>query len=357
MKEEHSQIIKKIFVAVTVSLMIATFGLITMATQIKRVNFNYYGMITPVNTVSSTVGSFLLENNIYLPDESSVYPSVDTKIQKGMEIVISSNNELAKLDTDEIKSAHSPMVAIIEEVVEPIPFSEERVDNATINRGTTVVAQEGVEGQKSTKYLVKYSNNEEIYRAELSTMVISESQSRIVEVGTKLAPVVSRSNLVTSVGSTPVDGGFKEYNIRLPLEQQQYAYNICKRYGIQYELFLAIMYKESGFNQYAVGGGNSYGLCQIHVSNHQNLRNKLGVSDFYNPYDNMTAGAYLLSVYFGSARKMVSGEDAVEAYALNSYNMGEGTYYNKCFSQGILNRGYSDSVKSFRNSLINNGGL
>lgn len=357
MKEESSQILRKVLIAITIALMAATSGLIIMSTQIKRVNLNYYGTAESVNTVASTVGSFLLENNIYVSENTNVYPSLNTEIKKGMDIVITTDKEYAKLDTQLIKDEHNPMVAVVEEIVEAIPFEEERIDNATINRGTSIVAQEGVEGQKSTKYLVKYAYNREIYRAAISTTILSESQNRVVEVGTKLAPVVSRSSLVTSVGATPIDAGFKQYNIKLPLEQQQYAYNICKRYGIEYELFLAVMYKESGFNPYALGGGNSYGLCQIHISNHANLRNKLGITDFYNPYDNMTAGAYLLSLYFGSARRVVAGNEAIEAYALNSYNMGEGVYYNKCYSQGILHREYSNSIRALRNRLITNGGL
>lgn len=70
----------------------------------------------------------------------------------------------------------------------------------------------------------------------------------------------------------------------------------------------------------------------------------------------MTAGVYLLANYLNSARSKVSG-DAVEVYGLNAYNMGECAYYNSCYSQGILNRGYSNSVISIKNALINNGGL
>ncbi|MEG2348772.1 MAG: G5 domain-containing protein [Clostridia bacterium] len=357
MKEEHSQVLRKSVIAITLILMVATLGLISMATQIKRVSLNYFGSVKNVNTVASTVESFLLENNVYVSNDVEVYPSLDSKIQKGMEIKVYTNKQLAKLDLNTLQSEYIPIVAMIEEVVESIPFKEEKTENATINRGTAMVVKEGLEGQRSTKYLVKYENDKEIYRAQLSTNILSDAQNKVVEVGTKLAPVASRSSVVTSIGAIQVDSGFREYKIKLPVEQQRFAYNLCKQYGIQYELFLAVMYKESGFNQYALGGGNSYGLCQIHISNHANLRKKLGVTDFYNPYDNMTAGAYLLSAYFNSARKMVSGDASVEAYALNSYNMGEGTFYNLCFSKGILNRGYSNTISNYRDRLISNGSI
>lgn len=357
MKEGKVEVLRKVVMIITVILIFATAGLFLISTQVKTVVLNYYGSIKTVRTLSTTVDSFLLQNKIYLSENTQITPSVDSSLENGMEIKIYSSEEIAKLNLEELASDYNPIILKVEEVVESIPYAEETKNNPVMDRGTTGVLQEGSDGEKTTKYLVKYSNNEEIYRAELGTIVTEEATNKIIEVGTKLVPVVSRSSIVTSVSVTPVDEGFKQYNIKLPVEQQEYAYNICKKYGIDYELFLAMMYKESGYNQYAVGGGNSYGLCQIHISNHAKLSVKLGISDFYNPYDNMTAGAYLLSLYFGTARTQVSDQDSIEAYALNSYNMGEGLYYSLCFSQGILNREYSNSIKALRTRLIANGGL
>lgn len=357
MNNDKAHILRKTLVIITMILIFTTVGLFLVSLNMKHITFEYYGNIKNVKTMSNTVEGFLMQNNIYVEDNAIVEPSKDTKITDGLNIKIYSANELAKINIDELKDEYNPVVAKIEEVIENIPYEEEKKDNPTMNRGTSNVVQEGIEGQRSIKYLVKYNKNEEIYRAELSNEILSDAQNKVIEVGTKLNLTASRSALVQSIGAIQIDSGFKEYNIRLPREQQEYAYNVCKRYGIQYELFLAIMYKESGFNQYAVGGGNSYGLCQIHVSNFSNLRSRLGVSNFTDPYDNMTAGAYLLSLYFNSAKNAVSDWDAIEAYALNSYNMGEGVFVRNCYSQGILHRAYSNSVKSIRNAIIANGGI
>ena len=357
MDNDKAHILRKTLIMVSMFLIFTTVGLFLISFNIKNITFEYYGDIKNIKTMSNTVEGFLIQNKIYLADDVVVEPSRDTLISDGMNIKIYSTNEVARIDIDELRKEYNPVVAKIEEVIETIPFEEEQKDNPTVNRGTTSVIQEGKEGQRSIKYLVKYNKNEEIFRAELSNEVLSDAQNKVVEVGTKLNLTASRSALVQSIGATQVDDGFKEYNIKLSRELQEYAYNVCKKYGIQYELFLAIMYKESGFNQYAVGGGNSYGLCQIHVSNFSNLRSRLGVTSFTDPYDNMTAGAYLLSLYFGSAKKAVSDWDAVEAYALNSYNMGEGVFVRNCYSQGVLHRAYSNSVKSIRNTIIANGGI
>ena len=355
--KDKAKVLRKVFTLITLILIFTTVGLFFVSRNLKTVTLDYYGDIRCIKTMNNTVGGFLMQNNIYVDEKSTVSPSNENKITDGMVITIDSNTELAKINIYEIKSEYNPVMAKIEEVIESIPFEEETRDNPTINRGTTNTVQVGIEGQKSTKYLVKYNKNQEIYRAELSTEILRDATTQIVEVGTKLNLTASRSALVQSIGQTQVDEGFRRYNVNLTEDEQVYAYNLCKRYGIQYELFLAIMYKESGFNQYAVGGGNSYGLCQIHVSNFSNLRNALGISDFTDPYDNMTGGAYLLSNYFASARNMVSDADSVEAYALNSYNMGEGIFYNSCYSQGILHRAYSNSVRAIRDSIIANGGI
>ena len=357
MSNDKAYILRKALVIIAFILVFTTAGLFMISLNLKTITLDYYGDVKNIKTMSNTVESFLLQNQIYVEDNTTIEPSVETKVTSGMEIKIYSENELAKINIDEIKDTYNPVVAKIEEVVETIPFEEEQTENPTLDRGTTNTIEEGVEGQKSTKYIVKYNKDKEIYRAELSSEILSEAKNKVVEVGTKLNITTSRSSVVQSIGAIQTDSGFREYNIGLSGEQQQYAYNVCKQYGIQYELFLAIMYKESGFNAYAVGGGNSYGLCQIHVSNFSNLTSRLGVSDFTDPYDNMTAGAYLLSNYFASARSVVSDEDSVEAYALNSYNMGEGVFFRNCYSQGILHRAYSNSVRSLRDSLIANGGL
>lgn len=357
MKEDKAYIIRKTLIVVTLILIFATLGLLLMSFQIKTVNLNYYGEIKEIRTVSSNVQGFLLQNKINVTEGMVVSPSIDTQITNGLEIKIISNVEQAKLDINNLIEGYAPTVAKIVEVTETLSYSEEKKDNATINRGVTNVVQEGKEGQKTVRYLVKYNGEQEIYKAELDATVVSEPQNKVVEVGTLVNATVSRGSSVNIPSAIIVDSNFKEYNIKLPVEQQKYAYTMCQKYGIQYELFLAMMYKESGYNPNAVGGGNSYGLCQIHVSNHTKLRNKLGVTNFLDPYDSITAGAYMLSLYFGSARKVSSDPATVEKYALNSYNMGEGAYYSSCYSKGIIDRSYSTSIRNLRDKLISNGGL
>lgn len=356
MQEDKIYLLRKTLTVITLILIVATAGLFILASQVKTIKLDYYGNVKNIKTLSMTVEDFIISNNIYTNDNTQVSPSMDTKLEKGTEIKLSCKQELAKLDSEKIMNEYAPMVAKVENVERTIPFTEERTNNSTLDRGNENVLQEGKEGKEEINYLVRYNNDEETSRTEISTTVIETAQNKVIEVGTRIPSLASRSATVSVPRTTIVDSGFKMYNVALPEDQQKYAYNLCKNYGIQYELFLAIMKKESGFNPNAIGGGNSYGLCQIHISNFSNLKNRLGINNLLDPYDNMEAGAYLLSIYMNSARAKVSG-DAVVVYALNSYNMGEGVYFNTCYSKGILNRGYSNSVLSIRNSLIANGGI
>lgn len=355
MEQDKLYILRKTLIVLCLVFFFSTVGLFLVKTQIKTIVLDYHGSVKEINTLSASVESFLIENNIVLNENDNVYPTLNTFLENGTKIKISSNINLAKIDVNKIINEYTPVIAKIEEVIEEIPFKEENVESSELEKGKTNVVQEGQNGKQSLKYIVRYENNEEVRREHIETEVIAESKNKVVEVGTKVV-IASRSSIVQSLSAQQVPSTFTKYNISLPLEQQEYAYKICQNYGIEYELFLAIMYKESSFNPNSIGGGNSYGLCQIHISNHANLASKLGISNFLDPYDNMTAGAYLFSLYLNSARKVVQG-DSVVVYALNSYNMGEGSYFKNCYSKGILDRAYSDSIISIRNRLLLTGSI
>ncbi|MCX8075186.1 MAG: transglycosylase SLT domain-containing protein [Clostridia bacterium] len=357
MKVDKAHIIRKSFIVITLILIVATTGLFLVSFQVKKVSVNYFGETKSVKTLATTVQSFILENKITLSENMIVEPALNEKIEKNTQIKIYSKDTVAKIEISKLYEGYSPTIAKVEEVVDVIGFKEEQINNASINRGTTKVVTEGKNGEKVTRYVVKYNGSTEIYRAQIDSKVTSEPQNKVIEIGTRLNNTVSRSATVISPSALETDANFKQYNIKLPVEQQKYAYNMCKQYGIQYELFLAMMYKESGYNPSAIGGGNSYGLTQIHISNHAKLRIKLGISNFLDPYDNIKAGAYMLALYFGSARKMAGDDAIVEVYALNCYNMGESSYFNNCYSKGIVNRGYSTSIRGFRDRLISTGGI
>lgn len=331
MKEDKAFIIRKILTIVSLVLIFATAGLLAITTQLKTITFNYYGSVKSIKTLASSVDAFLLQNNISVSENAIVEPAKKARITNGMTVSITSETEGA-FDIESVRESYAPVVASVKQEIQAIPFDEEKIENNERESGDDEVLQEGVEGSKSISYIVKSTNDKVIQKHEIGSEVIAEAQNRVVEVGTRVT--VSRSSIVSSIYSTPVDGGFVNYNISLPQEYQQYAYNLCGKYGIDYSLFLSIMYVESTFNPNASNGGMYLGLCQVAAAHLPNLSSTLGISDLYDPYDNMTAGAYLLS-YYTSVNGSVEG-------GLTSYGGGAS---------------YVNLVLNTRNRLIANGGL
>lgn len=120
----------------------------------------------------------------------------------------------------------------------------------------------------------------------------------------------------------------------LDVKYQDYLYEMCVKYGIpeHYTLLLAQMYHESGFDANAISSTNDYGLMQINIYNHEWLKEKLGISDFLDPYDNIEAGVFMMSQF-------LKKYDDVQK-ALVCYNRGEGAVkkgtYSTSYSEGVL---------------------
>lgn len=129
------------------------------------------------------------------------------------------------------------------------------------------------------------------------------------------------------------------YDIPLSEELQEYTYDLCQEYGVDYELVLAMMEYESSYRVEVISKTNDYGLMQINTCNHRWLKEELGIEDFLDAKQNILAGVYILSQL--TAR---CGEDTNKV--LMSYNFGEpdasglwdqGIYSSK-YSRGVISR-------------------
>lgn len=125
--------------------------------------------------------------------------------------------------------------------------------------------------------------------------------------------------------------------VPLNVELQMLTQKYCREYAVPYSLVLAVIQTESSFEPDAVNE-SCYGLMQIHAVHENDLRNKLGVTDFTEPKQNLHSGIYLLSELY-------------EKYgdwqmALVAYNCGNRGAYENYFSQGQYASGYSWKVLS-----------
>ena len=138
------------------------------------------------------------------------------------------------------------------------------------------------------------------------------------------------------------------YDIALSQELQEYTYKIAQEYSINYELVLSVMFVESSYRDWITGGSGERGLMQIHPINFPKLRQELGITDFYNPKQNILAGVYMLA----DLNDKYEDVDRI----LMAYNMGE-SGARRVISRGISKSRYSINIRRVREKLMHEGGL
>ncbi len=106
-------------------------------------------------------------------------------------------------------------------------------------------------------------------------------------------------NMKTDAEEEEQPGGFV-YSDKIPMsrELQEYTYKKCEERGLEYELVLAIMWRESRFTTDAVNvnanGTRDNGIMQINDVNRAWLKENLGIDDLMDPYQNIDAGTAML---------------------------------------------------------------
>jgi soluble lytic murein transglycosylase-like protein len=126
-----------------------------------------------------------------------------------------------------------------------------------------------------------------------------------------------------------------KYDIPLSAELQEFTYEKSIQYDVDYLMVLAIMQEESGFRPDLVSESGDYGLMQINESNHQYLRESLGITDFLDPKQNIEAGVFFLSGIYEN--------NTDPERILMVYNMG-GSIAQSLWDLGRESTGYSRDV-------------
>lgn len=184
-------------------------GIGVMATNAKLTNVKIvlssdYEMT--VLTAKTKVADILTENHITLQEDEVVVPSIDSEISENRTIRISKASEVEQeiaqeeetITTEQILETYNSVVEkiVTEQVV--IPF--ETITREASGEGTkrNRVVQNGVNGLKEVTYKVRYQNEVEIQRVEISSKVIKEPVNKIVEVRTLQISSRSGERLATT---------------------------------------------------------------------------------------------------------------------------------------------------------------
>lgn len=131
------------------------------------------------------------------------------------------------------------------------------------------------------------------------------------------------------------DLGFVPLDVPMDEELQEFIYCLSYGYNIEFSFVMALISHESSFRTNVQSNTNDYGLMQINTINHEWLSERLGITDFLDPYQNTRAGIFMLSRLFEKY------EDP--AKVLMAYNMGE-TGAKRLWDKGIFETNYSSKI-------------
>lgn len=121
---------------------------------------------------------------------------------------------------------------------------------------------------------------------------------------------------------------------QIETEYEEIIIGVAQEYGIPSTLIKAIIKTESDFNALAVSETDDYGLMQINACNISWLEDELGITDLFDPAQNIESGAYILSGYLNRYSL---------ADALMAYNCGE-SGAKRLWRQGIHSTSYTKEV-------------
>lgn len=120
------------------------------------------------------------------------------------------------------------------------------------------------------------------------------------------------------------------YDVPLDYELQDYIATLCEEHHIDPAVVIAMIKRESGYNAWAIGDdGDSVGLLQIQRRWHQARMDKLGCTNLFDPYQNVTVGIDYLA-------EMLDWYDGDIAKALVGYNQGSYNGVITSYAQNVL---------------------
>ena len=123
---------------------------------------------------------------------------------------------------------------------------------------------------------------------------LSEQHNQAVAAGVFLD--VQAAELVLAPEPEPAPPQRAYYDVPLDCELQDYIFYIGETYNIQPAVIVAMIHRESNFNQYCIGDdGRSAGLMQIQAKWHIERMINLNCTDLFNPYQNITVGVNYLA--------------------------------------------------------------
>ena len=192
-------------------ILLFVMGVGVMADNAKLVNVKIIlsnGYIMNVTTSKNKVADILEENHIILLPEESVIPEKESNISDNKTIKISKDEKQVEVAQTEENSSNITVETLLksyDSIVEKIETVQETIPYETITKDVSdndsnkieTVVQQGKDGLREVTYKVKYQNDAEIERKEISSNIIEEPVDKIIEVRKKT--ITNRSTRSSSV--------------------------------------------------------------------------------------------------------------------------------------------------------------
>lgn len=221
-EEKASFSIMKIICVSIILVLVSGIGVMAVNTNLKDVKIVLQnGYELTVLTSKATVSDILDENNIILDENQKTIPDSNEEITTGavIKIVDKSYNEvqIAKVSEDgvqttldELLNNYAPIIEkiVVEQVAIPYETITKNVDGATINT-TNKILQQGQNGLKEVTYKIKYQNDVEIEKIQLSENIVKEPVNKIVQVNkvtTSRSATTSRNTTSATTASSSTSG-------------------------------------------------------------------------------------------------------------------------------------------------------
>ena len=229
-KENASISIMKILCISIILILISGIGVMAVSAKLNNVKIilqNGYEMT--VLTSKTKVSDILEENNIILEDDEKSVPGLDEEVSEETSIVIKNKSEqevqIAQISETGVETSLDDLLKNYAPITEKIVVEQVTIPYETITKEATgsgdetrnKVVQNGQDGLKEITYKIKYQNDIEIEKTQISEVVVKEPINKIVQVNKKVVTsrgaTTSRTTTTTTSGvTTSYSGGKWSYS-------------------------------------------------------------------------------------------------------------------------------------------------
>lgn len=223
-KEEKASIsIMKIICVSIILILISGIGVMAVNTNLKDIKIVLQnGYELTVLTGKTKVSEILDENNIILDENQKTTPELTEEVSSGevIKIVDKSYNEVqvAKVSEEGVETTIDELLTNYAPITEKIVTEQVAIPYETITKNsvgtstntTNKVLQQGKDGLKEVTYKIKYQNESEIEKIQLSEKIIKEPVNKIVQVN---KTVTSRSTTTARDTTNAETKGTEMYKV------------------------------------------------------------------------------------------------------------------------------------------------